>query len=102
MSPFKGQGANQALIDATLLARVIYRAINKWNDDDASSISVRSKEEIHGLLPKALRWFEREMLERSQSKVLASHEASKFLHSPVALYHDNMTRALAYRNSIDK
>lgn len=64
MSPFKGQGANQALKDGPLLASWLTRT---------SSI------------PAALAGYEREMAHRSGEKVLASREAAKLLHSPEVL-----------------
>lgn len=65
MSPFKGQGANQALADAVVLAREL------------------SECGAEGPLPAILR-FETEMMERSGKKVLASREAASFLHSEIA------------------
>mmetsp|Transcript_3176 Transcript_3176/g.4744 ORF Transcript_3176/g.4744 Transcript_3176/m.4744 type:complete len:642 (-) Transcript_3176:117-2042(-) len=64
MSPFKGQGANQALSDGPLLA--------EW--------LCRSKD-----LKKALNNFEREMINRTRQKVLTSREAAQYLHSPAVL-----------------
>eukprot|EP00927_Polykrikos_kofoidii_P066238 TRINITY_DN61875_c0_g1_i1.p1 TRINITY_DN61875_c0_g1~~TRINITY_DN61875_c0_g1_i1.p1 ORF type:complete len:683 (-),score=137.21 TRINITY_DN61875_c0_g1_i1:85-2133(-) len=75
MSPFKGQGANQALQDATLLAKELH--------ESGGSL---------GLLD-ALRRFEAEMLLRSAPKVLASREAASFLHSEIACGEGNKTRA---------
>lgn len=77
MSPFKGQGANQALLDALQLARSIYLV------KDAIS------------LESALRTFERDMLERSAVKVKASAQAAQFLHSQVAIQEGNLTRGAA-------
>lgn len=74
MSPFKGQGANQALLDALLLARSIsiYCApFSKWKE-----IGVRD-----ALLTE----FEEEMLSRSSSKVKDSAEAVELLHSKCVL-----------------
>lgn len=74
MSPFKGQGANQALLDALLLARNISIActpLSKWRE-----IGVR---EI------VLTEFEEEMLARSASKVKDSAEVVELLHSKVVL-----------------
>ncbi|MFI0435748.1 MAG: FAD-dependent oxidoreductase [Parachlamydiaceae bacterium] len=70
MSPFKGQGANQALLDALLLARHISRGctpLSKWREI--------------GLRHIVLTEFEKEMLARSGSKVKDSAEAVEFLHS---------------------
>lgn len=79
MSPFKGQGANQALLDALLFVRRLYRAC------------VSEGEEVK----EALRDFEVEMLARSAVKVKASAEAASFLHSDVAICPGNMTRGAA-------
>ena len=70
MSPFKGQGANQALLDALLLARNISIACNSF-----SSWRETGVREI------VLTEFEEEMLERSASKVKDSAEAVELLHS---------------------
>jgi 2-polyprenyl-6-methoxyphenol hydroxylase-like FAD-dependent oxidoreductase len=70
MSPFKGQGANQALLDALALARNISiecTPLSKWRE-----IGVRKT---------VLTQFEEEMLARSASKVKDSAEAVEFLHS---------------------
>lgn len=70
MSPFKGQGANQALLDALALARNISIACNplsKWRET--------------GLREIVLTEFEEEMLARSASKVKDSAEAAELLHS---------------------
>lgn len=81
MSPFKGQGANQALLDALALARGIAlecRPQNNW----------RKK----GLRKSVLTHFESEMLERTASKVKDSAAAAKFLHSKVVLYKGDQPR----------
>jgi salicylate hydroxylase len=68
MSPFKGQGANQALLDALALARKISIACTpKWREA--------------GVREMVLTGFEEEMLARSASKVKDSAEAVKLLHS---------------------
>jgi 2-polyprenyl-6-methoxyphenol hydroxylase-like FAD-dependent oxidoreductase len=74
MSPFKGQGANQALLDALALARGISIACT-------SSSKWREK----GLREIVLTKFEEEMLERSASKVKDSAEAVELLHSKIVL-----------------
>ena len=75
MSPFKGQGANQALLDALALARVITkecRPLSKWREA--------------GLRDRVLTEFETEMLERSAKKVKGSAEAAEFLHTDIVLH----------------
>lgn len=74
MSPFKGQGANQALLDALLLARKISIAcapLSKWRET--------------GLREMVLTEFEQEMIERSASKVKDSAEVAELLHSKTVL-----------------
>ena len=63
MSPFKGQGANQALLDALALVRM----------DDRTE-------------------FCRDVCDRAQRKVTASAQAASLLHSPVAVQRGNVTR----------
>ena len=86
MSPFKGQGANQALLDALSLAREIARgcsSIVHWKKD--------------GVRENALNTFEQEMLARSSSKVKDSAKAAKFLHSDVALHQSNAPRGKFFK-----
>ena len=81
MSPFKGQGANQALLDALALARGITngcRPLSQWRKV--------------GVKQTVLTEFESEMLARSASKVKDSAEAAQFLHSEVVLYEGNEPR----------
>eukprot|EP00546_Thalassionema_frauenfeldii_P021359 CAMPEP_0178904082 /NCGR_PEP_ID=MMETSP0786-20121207/5505_1 /TAXON_ID=186022 /ORGANISM="Thalassionema frauenfeldii, Strain CCMP 1798" /LENGTH=573 /DNA_ID=CAMNT_0020575505 /DNA_START=58 /DNA_END=1780 /DNA_ORIENTATION=+ len=59
MSPFKGQGANQALLDGPLLA--------SWLEKSSFNA--------------ARKGFLREMMQRTRKRVLASREAAEFLHS---------------------
>jgi 2-polyprenyl-6-methoxyphenol hydroxylase-like FAD-dependent oxidoreductase len=73
MSMFKGQGANQAIQDAPLLA--------KWLG------KLKSGTERKSLLT-SLRCFEREMTARASPKVQASREAALMLHSSPALSQD--------------
>ena len=81
MSPFKGQGANQAILDALSLARNISmgcRPLSEWRKI--------------GLRQAALNEFESEMLARSATKVKDSAEAAEFLHSDIALHEGNEPR----------
>jgi 2-polyprenyl-6-methoxyphenol hydroxylase-like FAD-dependent oxidoreductase len=81
MSPFKGQGANQALLDALHLSKAF-----------ASSTLVRPGRRS---ISEALRGFEHNMLQRVRPKVLKSREAAVDLHSDKALTVANITRASA-------
>jgi 2-polyprenyl-6-methoxyphenol hydroxylase-like FAD-dependent oxidoreductase len=81
MSPFKGQGANQALLDALALARGISKGCkpsSQWKET--------------GIRKSVLTAFESEMLKRSASKVTDSADAAEFLHTEVALFEGNETR----------
>jgi salicylate hydroxylase len=81
MSPFKGQGANQALLDALSLARGITkecRPLSQWRKA--------------GIRKSVLNDFEAEMLERSAIKVKDSAEAAQFLHSEVVLHEGDQPR----------
>lgn len=81
MSPFKGQGANQALLDALALARGISKGckpLSEWKKA--------------GIRPSVLMDFEAEMLQRSASKVKDSAEAAQFLHSEIVLHEGNEPR----------
>lgn len=81
MSPFKGQGANQALLDALSLARTITRRCR-----------VASFWQEEGLRTTVLTEFEEEMLQRSSKKVTESAEAADFLHSDSVLHESDAPR----------
>lgn len=81
MSPFKGQGANQALLDALSLARMITKvcdADSQWREK--------------GLREVVLHDYEHQMAKRSASKVQDSAKAAKLLHSPEVLKEGNAPR----------
>ena len=81
MSPFKGQGANQALLDALTLARGITRGcrpLSQWREA--------------GVRESVLTEFESEMLARSATKVKDSAAAAQFLHSNIVLHEGDEPR----------
>lgn len=81
MSPFKGQGANQALLDALSLARIISRGCrpsSQWRKV--------------GIRKSVLTEFESEMLERSATKVNDSAAAAQFIHSEIVLHEGDEPR----------
>ncbi|GHA26370.1 FAD-dependent oxidoreductase [Oceanisphaera arctica] len=87
MSPFKGQGANQALLDALALARGIFkgcRPLSQWR--------------TAGIRQSVLTGFESAMLERSAAKVTDSAEAAEFLHSDVVLHEGDEPRGRCLKN----
>jgi 2-polyprenyl-6-methoxyphenol hydroxylase-like FAD-dependent oxidoreductase len=89
MSPFKGQGANQALLDALSLARGIAKGckpLSQW----------RKK----GIRESILTEFELEMLKRSAVKVKDSAEAAQFLHSEIVLHEGDEPRGRCLKKKI--
>jgi len=89
MSPFKGQGANQALLDALALARGITkecRPLSQWREA--------------GVRESVLTKFESEMLQRSASKVKDSADAAQFLHSETALHEGDEPRGRNLKRNI--
>ncbi|CAF3098827.1 unnamed protein product [Rotaria socialis] len=85
MSPFKGQGANQALADAVSLVNYLMQYVTE--DRGAE---------------KAFAEFEREMLTRSRDHVLRSRLAVTFLHSENALSNENMFEFVRGKVSLEK
>ena len=81
MSPFKAQGANQALLDALALARIISIA--------CSPLSHWRKA---GVRKSLLTEFESEMLKRTATKVKDSAEVALLLHSDSVLREGNGPR----------
>ena len=81
MSPFKGQGANQALLDALSLARSLYQGCGPYSN----------WREV-GIRQSVLNDYEAEMLARSEVKVRGSAQAAEFLHSDIVLYEGDEPR----------
>lgn len=111
MSPFKGQGANQALLDALTLAEAIavalrghdptkarYKSrhrqfrqgqeidVGNWNPAPPSQHPPGSLEALEA----ALRAYKREMPTRTKPKVLGSRRQMRALHSPQVLTEASM------------
>ena len=88
MSPFKGQGANQALLDAITLARSIAkvrRPLSQWRET--------------GIRKAVLNKFEKEMIERTAVKVKESAAAAKFLHTEEVLLERNEPRGRYFKGN---
>jgi 2-polyprenyl-6-methoxyphenol hydroxylase-like FAD-dependent oxidoreductase len=83
---FKGQGANQALLDALALARAITQGCK-------SHINWK---EI-GIRESVLTTFEKEMLTRTAIKVKDSATAAQILHSDNVLQEGNSPRGKALK-----
>ena len=71
MTPFKAQGANQAMSDAVLLAESLIEGVHKHGPVDGFDF--------------ALPLFEQKMLMRSSRVVIGSREKAKEMHSALAL-----------------
>lgn len=90
-----GQGANQALLDAILLSRKLYKSV---------CVDCKKLEDkiLNERIATAVAEFEEEMLRRSSVKVEKSANAAKFLHSEVAISEGNVTRGAAAADDADK
>jgi len=92
MSPFKGQGANQALLDALALARGITKKcshLSNWRESDS------------GIRDCVLNEFELEMLGRTAIKVKDSAAAAEFLHSENVLFEADEPRGRHLKTKTD-
>ena len=91
MSPFKGQGANQALLDALSLAREITKGC--WPKSGWRETGIRQA---------VLNDYEDEMLARSQIKVEDSAAAAEFLHSDIVLHKADEPRGRSIKTDYKK
>lgn len=73
MSPLKGQGANQALLDGVVIAEALKRGLSKPVQDISKRVA------------EIFRECEREIQERTRGKVLGSRATVKQLHQPAFL-----------------
>jgi hypothetical protein len=101
MSPFKGQGANQALLDAVALARALHAASSAPRNGRSAAVprsdSARDAIGPFAGLGAALGTFEEAMMARASIKVEQSAAAASFLHSAACLQEGNFTRGEAAR-----
>ena len=86
MTPFKGQGANQSLADAPLLAKHVAPALHAEHAAAAAAAGGGGGRHVRGGgVAAALSRFEREMGDRAEAKVVASRQAAGLYHSAAAL-----------------
>lgn len=105
MSPFKGQGANQAILDALALSKAIsssnlfgsrgIRSLRSVQADGGLVNSVSNKCNARRRLSENLRLYESEMYTKGAEKVQRSRDAAFYLHNESALAEGNITRAKA-------
>lgn len=88
----KGQGANQALLDAVSLARKLNNVVVRGNNSNSKP---NREQNLENVITTALAKFEEEMLNRTAVKVAKSADAALFLHSDVAISQGNVTRGAA-------
>lgn len=96
MAPFKGQGANQALLDAVLLANALFDSELGDEPFEHHSVAAVASGAIHSSISRfrrrssctiaqALKAYGLRMADRTSPKVHKSREASALLHSKAVL-----------------
>jgi salicylate hydroxylase len=105
MSPFKGQGANQALLDGVALAQALHESELGIGSPVRFVRPAGGRKRgrfIRPTLEQALESFESEMLQRATAKVIESRKNVMFLHSPAVLTQGNMTRAAVAKQATEE
>lgn len=85
-----------------LLARSLFNICRQLRHQDSTDKSPRQiSEQGNTILIEGLHDFESNMLKRSESKVRASADAARHLHSNIAITKGNITRAAAIKRALD-
>ncbi|KAL7574672.1 hypothetical protein ACA910_003017 [Epithemia clementina (nom. ined.)] len=93
MSPFKGQGANQALQDGRVVAQWLDPNTSDTSNNSKKKTTTKSKNKSKNKtkkLDKAVLNCVRELAQRTQGVVRASREASQFWHGSVERLFNNL------------
>lgn len=104
-SPFKAQGANQALLDAVYCARSLSALLIKLEGEQKQQSTSDNDNEppiqpTIDQLDEVLVKFEKEMIIRTTPKVYDSRNHIELLHSAVTLSHGDMPRAHVAKSAL--